>query len=168
MPESEDIQRALRERLNVRVMEAFERSWPTAYRELGRMARARWHIAPLGERPHARWRFTTTPELLEPPDPPPLERQLGIVSACIHVDVQCQVRGAIEGWTVTFRAFEDCDEVQLTGARTRVSAIVTPAMVRNLLRLAANEGPGYYPLERLPSRRRRRSPIRKRGSAIAK
>lgn len=150
MAEGMDGQSAAREYLNTHVQQLFEEAWPTAYRELGRMARARWHIAALGDRPRLKWRITTRPQLLVPPAPSEFERALGVASACIHADVQCGVRGAIEGWTITFRAYESRDELQVFGAHAHLSPLVTPSSVRHLLRMAAAEGPGYYPLTLSP------------------
>lgn len=143
---------ALREALNTRVMQAFEAAWPALYRELGRIARARWEVAPLNERPRRRWKITTTTRLLEAPAPSTLESTLGIAAACIHVDLLCHVRGAFEGWTITFRAFAEHDEVQVIGANIHVSTVVSLAALRNLLRAAVKEGPGYYSLTLLRGR----------------
>jgi len=137
----------VRDELNTRALHVFEVAWPTVYRELSRTARIRWNSAPLGVTPQRRWRMTTTMRLLESPAPSDLERRLGVASACIQVDVQCTVRGVIEGWTISFRAFLDHDEVQALGVRSYVSRDTSPASVRDLLRLATADGPRYYPLD---------------------
>lgn len=149
--DASDVSVRLRDALNIRVTALFERAWPTVYRELTRMARARWEYGPLAATPHGRWTLTTTFHLLEAPAPTEIECALGIAAAAIHVEAQRRTRGVVEAWTLTFRAFADHDEAQIVGAATTVSRDVSPVAVRRLLRSAAKAGPGYYPLnETLP------------------
>src|SRR5690348_3109006 len=105
----------LRDELNARVSARIDRAWPSLLRVLSRMARARWDLG-VGATHRQRWRISTTARLLEPPQPIPLDLALGGVGACVHVEVQCAMPSVVEGWTVSFRAFPDRDEVQITGA----------------------------------------------------
>ena len=146
MAMSEDTSAALRDELNTRALHLFEIAWPTVYRELSRMARNRWNPSSSDVPPRRRWRLTTSMRLLEAPAPSELDYTLGTASACIHVDAQCSVRGAIEGWTLTFRSFVDHDEAQALGSQAHITHDVSPAAIRDVLRLVSHEGPGYYPL----------------------
>ncbi len=159
MISSEDANGQLRDALNTRLTEALERGWPTIHREMTRMARGHWERGPqrgtqreprgLSLKRH--WELTTTMRLLEAPAPSEIEVALGIASAVAHVEARRHLRGAIEAWTLTLRAYADHDEAQVTGAQTEVSRDVSPDGLRRLLRAAALTDPGYYPLNALTS-----------------
>lgn len=142
----EDPNGALRDALNARVSAAFERAWPAIYRDLSRMAQARWEAAPGSHRPR-KWTIQTTPRLLEAPAPSAVERALGVAVAAIHVEARRPVRGAVEAWTVTLRAFADHDEVQVVGASSAMTRDISSQAIRRLLRAAALAGPGRYPVD---------------------
>lgn len=132
--------------LNAQVLSLLADTWPLLYRTLSRMARKRWEIAPIGSAPQRRWRITSTLRLLEPPHPTATERLLGSACACVHVEAQCALRGAIEGWTVSLRAYPDHQEVQVSGATTQISSDLAGEHLRRLLQTAERAGPGYYKL----------------------